>query len=588
MPEIQCPILGCEYVTADVDAAVAASLLLIHNNVHLTGSGCSQKQKPPKIDRPKVCKGISEEAWNIFIFKWEMFKEGTSLTVKETMHQLFQCCDEDLSEDILRWHKETTNGTEGDLISAIKSIAVTPVAITVRRSELLSMKQSDKESVRSFFARINGKASTCAYTIACSSSSCAQVVDFTSEITKDILVTGIADEEIRKDVLGWSDLDKKSTQETVAFIEAKEMARDAMLKQATNAALESKRGNGKSGKKVEKIQCKECSTDIEKFIWNRRQGKTIERDMCFKCWKKSNPPKGKGSQDKKNPPHDETSALQNNATDLMIGTIDHLKKDTKQRNCCSMESSALQDKRFVLDHHIFDSQKGWTRAESMEHPTLRLRLSVDEEDYKHTGLSCPNVQPSKVTVVSDTGAMSCLWSRKDFLRCGFQLSDLAPIKRTMVAANREEIAIDGALFIRLSGLDVMGNTHTAPVMVYVSPSTERFYLSRQALVQLKVISKDFPRIGATLENGALKVKAKTCSCKPRTLPPPLPKELPFECIPENNDKMKEWLINRFSSSTFNTCPHQPLVGMTGPDIELHVDPSAKPIACRTPAMVPLH
>ena len=74
-------------------------------------------------------------------------------------------------------------------------------------------------------------------------------------------------------------------------------------------------------------------------------------------------------------------------------------------NCCSMESSALQDKRFVLDHHIFDSQKGWTRAESMEHPTLRLRLSVDEEEYKHTGLSCPNVQPSKVIVVSDTGAM---------------------------------------------------------------------------------------------------------------------------------------------------------------------------------------
>ena len=52
--------------------------------------------------------------------------------------------------------------------------------------------------------------------------------------------------------------------------------------------------------------------------------------------------------------------------------------------------------------------------------------------------------------------------------------------------------------------------------------------------------------------------------------------------------MKEWLINRFSSFTFNTSPHQPLIGMTGPDIKLHVDPSAKPIAFRTPAMVPLH
>ena len=50
-----------------------------------------------------------------------------------------------------------------------------------------------------------------------------------------------------------------------------------MLKQATNSALESKRGNGKSGKKGEKIQWKECSTDIEKFIWSRRQGKTVNK-----------------------------------------------------------------------------------------------------------------------------------------------------------------------------------------------------------------------------------------------------------------------------------------------------------------------
>ena len=113
-----------------------------------------------------------------------------------------------MSEGIPRCHKESTKGIEGDLISAIKRIAVTPVAITVRRSELLSMKQSDKESVRLFFARINGKASTCANTIAYSSNSYAQVVDFTSEITNDILVTGMSDEEIREDILGWSDLDK--------------------------------------------------------------------------------------------------------------------------------------------------------------------------------------------------------------------------------------------------------------------------------------------------------------------------------------------------------------------------------------------
>ena len=177
--------------------------------------------------------------------------------------------------------------------------------------------------------------------------------------------------------------------------------------------------------------------------------------MCFECWKKSNPPKGKGSQYKITP-LDEACALQENATDLISGTIYHSRNDTEQMNYCSLESSALQNKGFMLNRHIFDYQKGWTRAESMQHQTLCLRLSVGKEDYKHTGLSCPNVQPSNFMVVSrDTGAVSCFWSGKDFLRC-FQLSDLAPIKCTIVAANRVEIAIDGPLLVKLSGSDVMG------------------------------------------------------------------------------------------------------------------------------------
>ena len=141
----------------------------------------------------------------------------------------------------------------------------------------------------------------------------------------------------------------------------------------------------------------------------------------------------------------------------------------------------------------------------MQHPTLRLRLTTSKADYDHIGSPFPHVAPSHITVVTDTGAQSCLWSRRDFYRCGFQLSDLIPIKRTMFAANREKIDIDGAIFIRLSGTDHHGNTHTAPVMVYVSPSTERFYLSRDALILPGVISKNFPQVGSTMENGIKEV-----------------------------------------------------------------------------------
>ena len=52
--------------------------------------------------------------------------------------------------------------------------------------------------------------------------------------------------------------------------------------------------------------------------------------------------------------------------------------------------------------------------------------------------------------------------------------------------------------------------------------------------------------------------------------------------------MREWLLDTFKSSTFNTCPHAPLPAMTGPPIEIHVDECAKPKACHTAAPIALH
>ena len=36
--------------------------------------------------------------------------------------------------------------------------------------------------------------------------------------------------------------------------------------------------------------------------------------------------------------------------------------------------------------------------------------------------------------------------------------------------------------------------------------------------------------------------------------PEKPTPFPFDPIPENNEKMKKWLLDYFASSTFNTYP----------------------------------
>ena len=64
--------------------------------------------------------------------------------------------------------------------------------------------------------------------------------------------------------------------------------------------------------------------------------------------------------------------------------------------------------------------------------------------------------------------------------------------------------------------------------------------------------------------------------------------LPFPCIPENNTRMKAWLIDRYSASTCNTSPHRALLCIEGPPVEIHVEPTATPKACHTSTNVPLH
>ena len=596
MPEYDCPIVGCTFRTADVASAVAANLLLIHNNEH-TSHG-ALKQKPPKIDRPQIAKGCSEEVWRAFDTRWKLFKDGTQLTPQEANRQLFQCCEEDLGNDLLRSYPAILDGTEVLLLQAVKKLAVTPVAITVRRSELLSTKQDHGESIRSFYARVNGKAATCAYVKDCPGATCNQKVDFTDVLVKDVLVTGLVDEDIRRDVFGWSELDTKDVQETVGFIEAKEMAREALSQHPSVSAVSAYK-NIKRNEEVSKSKtnCSECRAEMDRYSWSRRDKKMVERTLCLSCWKKANPRQDRRKKREEPQKHDadETSAL-------FVGALSLQPAEQNTNSDSHVSSMSLESGRKVtLAHHIFDSDNGWKRAESMQHPTLKLRVTVKAGDYKKFRMPCPKVSPSETNVVTDTGAMSPLWGRSSFLKCGFKMNDLIPVQRTMLAANREAIAIDGAILIRVSGKDRAGRIHTAPVMAYVSPATEKFYLSREALIQLGVISKNFPQIGENCtDDSATEVDAAAiapeennediapCGHFTRTLPPGRPEKLPFEPTTGNVPKMKEWLLRRYEASVLNKCKHQQLKGMSGPYLRLHVDPDATPVAHHKPIPIPLH
>ena len=87
------------------------------------------------------------------------------------------------------------------------------------------MQQESDESFRAFAARVRGKAETCAYITKCA---CLCEVDFTDSDFRDVLIAGIADLDIRREVLGTSAILERAVNCVISLVVSKEMARNAL------------------------------------------------------------------------------------------------------------------------------------------------------------------------------------------------------------------------------------------------------------------------------------------------------------------------------------------------------------------------
>ena len=597
---LQCPFNGCSSTTENESEAMAIALFNAHVSTHTAATPQPSQRtgasKSEKIIRPKVSQGMLEESWNSFLIQWRIYKLSAVLTDEESKLQLIYCCDQDLLEHILRSDPDITSKNEADQLKSIRKLCVVPVAMGVRRSEVLNLTQDSAELSRSFLSRIQGKAATCNFVTKCPANCCKtnpSSVDFSSVIIKYVLVNGLSDAEIRREALGWKDLDTGTLADTIAFIENKEMARDAYkgeLSQVKTRYIKQQ----KDPKLRVKVKCELCDVQISQYVL-LKSGKISERKFCAQCWKAKNVKKYNSASEAipAATVADEASALV-----TRVGTI----RDTTIATTRHKGRLAI-----ILSHHIFDSVDGWKQRRADKQPMLKIEIQTCADMYDKLGVRAPPVNTSSIEGVADTGAQSCLWGMSQFYKCGFKKHQLIPVRQKMEAANRECIDIKGAIFltIRASGFN-------SNAMVYVSPDVQGLYLSKQCLIELRCISRAFPCPGeadvieAAIVNAHKQETAEDnpggvsnsgdsgsqrsaeCGCLSRRPPPGRPAALPMRCSVENIEKMKSWLVERYAASTFNKCTHQSLPFIQAEPMKLHVDKTAQPIAQHTPSIVPLH
>ena len=417
--------------------------------------------------------------------------------------------------------------------------------------------------------------------------------------------------DIRREILGTEGILQRSVNDVVALVENKEMARNALPSTAASISTFRRQKTVLEQQKWDRNQsapCPDCGKNYSLFSegpsgWNKRPHKQCLE--CYRAKRNRNRQSGQKSDNRNGNKSNGTSSSEVGGMFTQISTISSpiqecrdIVVNSKHKTGQKMNTDIAQPFKFSPSNHVF-SKGEWRRARFLNHPEVQLTVSSSASDYKAFGRKCCNVQPTLITAMADSGAQSCLWSLDGFRAAGFSTDYLVPVNMDLVAANKSPISIDGAALLHLEGLSPNGRKVSCASMVYISKQARGFYLSREAMMDLGIIPHDFPAVGSAETDSNIRIMNAGCSepasdgkspctCPDRTAVPDLPTELPFECTEANNDKMKQWLLDYFGSSTFNTCPHHPLPCMDGPPVEIHVSDNVSPKAIHTPEPVPLH
>ena len=644
-----------------------------------------QQRRTPRVDRPVLSDNITEETWNAFEQSWNEYVSANGVQNNEKTVQLYSCCDMPLKAKLTAMNPSVVNDPVDTVLTLLKTLTVIPVAKTVKRNELLQMQQDAGEGIRTFLSRVKGKAVTCSLQKECSHPHANDVnnqpppdhvlVDFTDEWIRHVILNGMYDDEIRRDVFGHHNLDTLDVNSLVTLIEGKETARDA-TREASNNAFSQQRRHHNDGRgnrdsrdnrdnrdncdnrdtrnnrdgdsrdsrvtidRNERGNCGSCGTSIK--LWKKmssgRWNKTAFTN-CQECWKKNKSqqsseasaitfdisgieedeadeahvePDHLGSEE---PPVEESSPIpdelikefsteetQSGApsnvpsitpdttnSDPTLATPESQSSEATPQGPpttpdaevnAPAEESATTQLPIELPHHVFKNGQ-WCANNAKPHPSIRLTAFTRQKDYEFFGLKHVAMKTQDVDAVTDSGAQVCLWGWSACSRAGFRRKDLIATKQRLNGVNKKKIRIYGAILLRMYGMTEDGERITCVVMVYVSPDVTNFYLSEEAMLQLKIIPQNFPHVGS-----AASITADECPCTPRTDTPGRPQQLPMEARAENIQAMEQWLRSRYASSIFNCCPHQPIPSIKGPPLRIHVDPNAEPKQAFT--RTPLH
>ena len=207
----------------DTNPVVAAVLITVHATVHSNPGASATIVKVKKVKPLNMSSAGTSKHWQYFTSLWEDYVRAKKLAGSDRVIQLLECCDEQLCKDLTRTADGTlADKTEGEVLEAIRDLAVREENTMVAWVTLHNMQQDRDEPVHAFGASLRGQAGVCKFTIPYTG--CGVEVKYTDVMLQDMLCCGLGDLDIRLDLL--SDKNQDKTMEQVfSSVEAKEVGK---------------------------------------------------------------------------------------------------------------------------------------------------------------------------------------------------------------------------------------------------------------------------------------------------------------------------------------------------------------------------
>ena len=639
--------LTCSHTTCDYETPpgtptweIMANLLATHaQTVH--GGGQTQpaatNSKLEKLPRPVFTLNMTESQWSFTKLQWDNYISQCQVSSSVQLMQLQAACDDQLRQRVFDTGQYSSLTTTDSFLTKMKELAVVVVHKAIHLRNLWKMQQQSDEPIRAFAARLTATADMCGMVVECTNQNCGQQVNYREQVVHQLVIHGMRDNGIRIRVLSRNTAGELTTlAKLIDYIAAEE----AGTAEASDFVSDANLVGGlhrDSSYKFRKQKCNYCGeqkhgpTNSPK---DRKQHCKAWGKTCGKCNKLHHLPKVCKSQINAavqvfDTQKDEANVAGAGVNAVRVANFFALETSPTMMPLPHAPSALPPLISYIhtsegpvttlpLPHQVHDQVAGWYASRPKDSPTIMATFSVDRKSYAELGLNPPRYfqsaqnpgRTSSRSAICDTGAQLTVVPHAFLTSLKIKPETIFPVETNMQGASEVPIMVDGGVLLKITAVDT--NTETTRhslQLAYVSRHVRVPYLSLSACIDLGLVPANFPTVAsceAAPSSAGLcsvgEVKSKPCSntgvpgpndspclCPRRTMPPTTPIALPCPPTEENLPILKQYILDRFSSSAFNRCEQQPLPLMEqSPPLRIFMSEDAVPVAVHTPPRVPLH